>query len=95
MEFSNKKLKVPYFPAESEGRLGGRVNTVRLSDLDIVDKLKEMEEEEKGGKREEEEGFLELGAQWIHGRGANPLWQFCLQNGLPIRQVNSTKSSYG
>ena len=25
------------------------------------------------------DGWIELGAQWIHGRGKNPLWKFCLE----------------
>ena len=28
-------------------------------------------------------GFVELGAQWIHGRGDNPVWQYVLNNNLP------------
>jgi len=28
--------------------------------------------------------FVELGAQWIHGRGENPVWKYVLNNNLPV-----------
>ncbi len=70
---------------------------MRLSEAQDRKKEEEKKENKKENKKEkkkkrkeekEERGALELGAQWIHGRGENPLWKFCLQNQLPIRQVN-------
>ena len=29
------------------------------------------------------EGVIELGAQWIHGRGECPLWKFVNDNQIP------------
>jgi len=28
--------------------------------------------------------WIEKGAQWIHGRGKNPLWQFVVQNEVTL-----------
>jgi hypothetical protein len=68
---------------------------VRLSHAEDRKKEQEKKENKKETKKkrkkkeeEKERGALELGAQWIHGRGENPLWKFCLQNQLRIRQVN-------
>ncbi len=68
---------------------------MRLSHAEDRKKKEEKKENKKENKKKrkkkaekEERGALELGAQWIHGRGENPLWKFCLQNQLPIRQVN-------
>jgi hypothetical protein len=76
-------------------RLGGRVHTLRLSETQDRKKEEENENKKENNKKKrkkkeekEERGALELGAQWIHGRGENPLWKFCLHNQLPIRQVN-------
>uniref|UniRef100_A0A0K2UXP7 Spermine oxidase [Gallus gallus] n=1 Tax=Lepeophtheirus salmonis TaxID=72036 RepID=A0A0K2UXP7_LEPSM len=30
---------------------------------------------------------LETGAQWIHGRGENPLWKFVNENNVPISKI--------
>lgn len=49
------------------------------------------------------EEWLELGAQWIHGRGENPLWkfcqkaevcQFCLKRGTLSLSQRSERASY-
>lgn len=29
-------------------------------------------------------GFVELGAQWIHGKGGNAVYHFCLENGVRL-----------
>ncbi len=33
------------------------------------------------------EDVLELGAQWIHGRGDNPLWKFVVENKVIIKNL--------
>ena len=54
---------------QAEKRLGGRVHTVPL-DAAI-------------GDRENLSGHLEIGAQWIHGRGENRVWRFVNEQNIP------------
>jgi actin-related protein len=55
-------------------------------------KKEENEENEENEEKKDKQGrFVELGAQWIHGRGENPLWLFCIKNSLRILQVGVSK----
>ncbi len=56
-----------------------------------VKKSKNKKKEENEEKKDKQGRFVELGAQWIHGRGENPLWLFCIQNSLRILQVGVPK----
>ena len=62
---------------------------VEKKEMDEVTKEeKKMEDEEKEKNvMDKNQDYLELGAQWIHGRGANPLWQFCRLHGLPFQEA--------
>jgi monoamine oxidase len=51
------------------------------------DENKGKEIEEKATNKEKGGDYLELGAQWIHGRGSNPLWKFCRLNGLQFQEA--------
>ncbi|XP_023340276.1 spermine oxidase isoform X2 [Eurytemora carolleeae] len=35
-----------------------------------------------------EDGVVELGAQWIHGRGENMLWKYIQENNIPVSEDN-------
>ena len=35
------------------------------------------------------DGWIELGAQWIHGQGENPLWKFCQEKNVSAFVMNN------
>ena len=61
---------------QAEQRLGGRVHTVPL-DATTVTFPRNI------GHRENLGGQLEIGAQWIHGKGENRVWRFVNEQNIP------------
>jgi protoporphyrinogen oxidase len=63
------------------------------TDLSVV----VLEAEDRFGGRihtvQRDGGFIELGAQWIHGKDENPLWKYVVENQVPVELYSSRACS--